>query len=185
MPTNRRRIDRARGDVLNINQEGFLHLGFDCFPGYPGFEDEDRQREAWEANRERLMAGYDRPGRRPWAHWRFDWDLEEGRDAKGWRTFVWPSPIQSEEEMVYDLLKRGKLKSCKFNGAIRIESELRVIRENWLNEIRIVLGNEDCVPKITGALPTWGTPVWFYEEHAPRIWAEMRPKPRKPAGSLG
>jgi hypothetical protein len=39
------------------------------------------------------------------------------------------------------------------------------------------------VPKITTALPTWGTPVWFYEEHAPRIFAETR-RPASAATAL-
>jgi len=180
MPTNRKRVDRHRSDVLNPNQEGFLRCGFfDCFPGLPRFEDDAHAREAWEANRERLMAENCHPGERPWAYWAYDWGLEEGRDANGNWTFVWPAPIQSEEEMVYDLLKRGKLKSCRFNGAIRIDSELETIRESWLNEIGFELFAKDHVPKITSPLPTWGTPVWFYDEHAPRIWAG------KPAESLG
>ena len=89
------------------------------------------------------------------------------RDESGDLTFAWPAPIQSEEEMVYDLLKRGRLKSCKLNGAIRIDSELRTIRESWLHEIRSSLFAEDHVPKITRALPTWGCPPWFYKAHAP------------------
>jgi hypothetical protein len=96
------------------------------------------------------------------------------RDANGDMTFAWPPPIQSEAEMVYDLLKRGKLKSCKFNGIVRIESEIREIRESWLKEIRLELIAKDHIPKITTALPTWGTPPWFFNEHAPRIFAEMR-----------
>jgi hypothetical protein len=173
MPTNRKRVDRGRTDVLNPNQEGILRCGLDVFP-WPGFEDEEHQRTAWEANRERLMAEWWHPGERPWAYWAYDWGLEEARNAHGDLTFAWPAPIQSEVEMVYDLLKRGKLKSCKLNGSIRIESELRQIREDWLNEVRITVSQAGGVPKITTALPTWGTPTWFYAEHAPRIFAEMQ-----------
>jgi hypothetical protein len=171
VPTNRKRIDRGRTDRLNPNQEGFLRCGFDVFPGFPGFENEEHAREAWEANRGRLMAEYEHPGRRPWAYWTYDWELEEVRDANGNSSFAWPAPIQTESEMVLDLLRRGKLKSCQFNGGRRIDSEPRQIREDWLNEIRLVLIGEDHVPKITQALPTWGTPVWFYQEYAPRVFA--------------
>src|SRR5688572_5426890 len=100
MPTNRKRVDRHRSDVLNSNQEGILRCGFDCFPAWPGFEDEEHAREAWEVNRERLMAENAHPGERPWAYWAYDWGLEEVRDAKGNVTFACPAPIQSEAEMV-------------------------------------------------------------------------------------
>jgi hypothetical protein len=33
---------------------------------------------------------------------------------------------------------------------------------------------EDSLPKITEALRTWMTPVWFYEEHASRIFTELQ-----------
>jgi hypothetical protein len=44
---------------------------------------------------------------------------------------------------------------------------------DWLREIRCELG-EDSLPKITEALRTWITPVWFYEEHASRIFTELQ-----------
>jgi hypothetical protein len=168
MPTTRTRVERRRSDILSPNQESILRCGCELFPGWPAFEDEEHKREAWEANRERLGAEWSRPGRRPWAYWVYDLGLEQVRDARRYLTFAWPSPIQSESEMVVDLLKRGKLKGCGFNGSHWIESELRAIREDWLNEIRILMGGKTSVPKITAALPTWGAPVWFYNEHAPR-----------------
>jgi hypothetical protein len=172
MPTTRTRVERRRSDSLNANQESILRCGSELFPGWDGFDDEEHAHEAWETNRERLMSEHARPGRRPWPYWAFDLSLEEARDAHGHLTFAWPPPIQSEAEMVYDLLKLGKLKSCQFNGTHRIESELRAIRENWLTEIRIAMGGKSHVPKITTAMPTWGTPVWFYQEHAPRMLSE-------------
>jgi hypothetical protein len=178
MPTNRRRIYRGRTDALSANQRSILETGCECFPWMPGFEDDDHRREAWKANKALIMAEWCHPGRRPAAYWDLDLGLEPCERAGDW-TWKWPAPIQSQAEMVYDLLKRGKLKSCERNGANRIDSELRAIREDWLNGIRVELIAKDRVPKITGALPTWGTPVWFYEEHAPRIWAEMQPKARE------
>ena len=183
MPTNRKRVDRGRTDLLNPNQRAILEVGCECFPWAPGFEDDDHRREAWEANRALIMAEWRHPGRRPDAYWEFDVGLEQVCRDGDW-TRGWPPPIQSEAEMVYDLLKRGKLKSCEFNGANRIESEPRQIREDWLNEIRIKLVATDRIPKITRALPTWGTPVWFYEKHAPRIFAETR-RPASAATALG
>jgi hypothetical protein len=172
MPTTRRRVDRRRADLLNLNQRSILETGVECFPAWRGFEDDDHRREAWEANRALIMAEWRHPGRRPDAYWEFDVGLEAVCREGRW-TWGWPAPIQSEAEMVLDLLRRGRLKGCKFNGAVGIDSELRQIREDWLREVRIKLGGEDHVPKITGPLPTWGTPVWFYEEHAPRIFAEL------------
>jgi hypothetical protein len=174
MPTTRKRVERRRSDILSPNQESIFCCGCECFPAWPGFEDEEHERGAWAAHRDRLMAEHAHPGRRPWAYWAYELGLEEVRDAHGNLTFAWPAPVQSEAEMVYDLLKRGKLKSCKFNGTHRIESELRQIHEDWLNEVRITVSQAGGVPKITTALPTWGTPVWFYQEHAPRIFADMR-----------
>jgi hypothetical protein len=183
MPTNRTRVDRRRSDGLNINQESILRCGLDLFPGWPGFEDEEHERDAWVANRERLMAENAHPGKRPWAYWAYDWELEETPDG-----FAWPVPIQSEQEMVHGLLRRRKLKSCKLNGANRITSEIMQIREDWLREIGWEAAWADAVPQRTTPLPTFGCPVWFYEEHAPRIWAEAQAELRnrlKPAESLG
>jgi hypothetical protein len=185
MPTNRKRVDRRRSDALNLNQESVLCCGSDLFPGLPGFEDEEHAREAWGANRDRLMAENAHPGERPWAYWAYDWSLEEMRDANGDVSFAWPAPIQSEQEMVYDLLKRGKLKSCKLNGGRPIDSELRVIRENWLREIGWEVGWADRVPKRATPLPTYGCPVWFYREHAPRILAEAQAERAKRRVGLG
>jgi hypothetical protein len=173
MPTTRRRVDRRRADLLNPNQRSILETGLECFPAWPGFEDNDHRREAWEANRALIMAEWRHPGRRPDALWELDAGLEAVCRDGHW-TWGWPARIQGEQEMVYDLLKRGKLQSCGFNGANRIDSELRQIREDWLRAIRIELAAKDHIPKITRALPTWGTPVWFYDEHAPRIFAEMQ-----------
>jgi hypothetical protein len=173
MPTNRKRVDRGRTDILNPNQRSILETGVECFPAWRGFEDDGHRREAWEANRELILATWAHPGRRPDAYWEFDVGLEQVCRDGDW-IWNWPAAIQSEEEMAYDLLKRGWLKSCQFNGANRIDSELRQIREDWLNEVRITVFQAGGVPKITTALPTWGTPVWFYEEHAPRIVAEAR-----------
>jgi hypothetical protein len=173
MPTTRKRVERRRSDILSPNQRSILETGVECFPAWPGFEDEDHRREAWAANRAQIMAEWRHPGRRPDAYWEFDLQLEECR-PDGHRTWGWPAPIQSEPEMVLDLLKRGELKSCQFNGAHRIESELRQIREDWLNEVRIAVSQASGVLKIAAALSTWGTPTWFYQEHAPRIFAEMR-----------
>jgi hypothetical protein len=33
---------------------------------------------------------------------------------------------------------------------------------------------EDSLPKITEAVADWVTPVWFYEEHASRIFSELQ-----------
>jgi hypothetical protein len=186
VPTNRKRVDRRRSDTLNPNQESVLRTGCELFPGWPGFGDEEHKRAAWEANRDRLMAENAHPGRRPWAYWAYDCGLEETPDG-----LARPALIQSEAEMVYDLLKRGKLKSCERNGVNRIDSELRVIREDWLREIRLEVAWADAMPKRTTPLPTSGCPVWFYQEHAPHIWGEAQTKLRelwgalKPAESLG
>jgi hypothetical protein len=183
MPTNRRRVDRRRSDILSPNQRAILATGCECFPAWPGFEDAEHERDAWEAHRDRLMAERGHPGRRPWAYWAYDLGLEEVRDAHGNLTFAWPVPIESESEMVLDLLRRGKLQSCKLNGSIRIESEPRQIREDWSNEVRIAVSQASGVPKIAAALPTWGTPTWFYQEHAPQVLAEMQQRRRTQANA--
>jgi hypothetical protein len=182
MPTNRKRVDRGRTDLLNPNQRAILEVGGECFPWAPGFADDDHRREAWEANRTQIMAAWAHPGRRPDAYWEFDLGLEAVCREGRW-TWRWPPPIQSEQEMVYDLLKRGKLKSCRFNGVHRIESEPRQIREDWLNEVRLTVLQAGGVPKINGPLPTWGTPVWLYEEHAPRVLAELETRGQNPAST--
>jgi hypothetical protein len=171
MPTTRTRVSRGRTDLLNLNQRSILTTGCECFPAWPGFEDDEHREEAWAANRAQILAEWCHPGRRPDAFWEFDLSLEQ-RD--GYRVWRWPEPIQSEAEMVYRLLEASELEPCRFNGAVRIDSELRVIQEEWLREIRIGLIAVDRVPQITKPLPTWGAPVWFYQEHAPRIVAELQ-----------
>jgi hypothetical protein len=179
MPTTRRRVDRHRSGRLSGNQESFLCTGSHLLAGLPEFGCEEHAREAWEANRDRIMAENCHPGERPWAYWVFDWELEEVRDGNGEPSFAWPAPIQSEEEMVYNLLKRGELVECKYNGVIRIDSELKQIERGWLHEIRTEVMFADSVPKRATPLRTYGCPVWFYEEHAPRIWAEEQARWRE------
>jgi hypothetical protein len=179
MPTTRRRVDRHRADRLSGGQESYLELGFVAFAGEPGFESEEHARAAWEANRDRLMAENCHPGERPWAYWTYDWELERVRDSHGDLTFTWPAPIQSEEEMVYDLLKRGELEECEFNGVNRISSEIAQIEQDWLRAIKSEVASADSVPKRTAPLQFCGVPVWFYEEHAPRIWAEEQARWRE------
>jgi hypothetical protein len=179
MPTTRRRVDRHRSDRLSGGQQSYLELGFVAFAGEHGFESEAHAREAWEVNRDRIMAESCHPGRRPWAYWTYDWGLERVRDGNGELTFAWPEPIQSEEDMVYDLLKRGELEECKYNGAIRIDSEIKQIEEDWLRAIKTEVMFVVSLPKRTTPLQCYGVPVWFYEEHAPRIWAEEQKRWRE------
>jgi hypothetical protein len=117
MPTNRQRIARDRSDQLNPNQESVLKSGSELLPGWPGFDDDEHRREAWAIHRERLMAEYARPGRRPHAFWRFDMRLAEVRDRWGDLSFAWPEGIETEEQMVYAMLERGQLRPLVRNGA--------------------------------------------------------------------
>jgi hypothetical protein len=131
MPTNRRRVDRDRVDQLNPTQESVLRTGSECISGWPGFVDDEHARAAWRAHREQLMAEYDRPGCRPHAFWLYDMGLEEARDRWDELTFAWPAPHETQEQMVYAMLKCGDLQPL----ACGITRELSAIRELWAHSL--------------------------------------------------
>jgi hypothetical protein len=164
MPTNRKRRDRSRLDELTDAQEAHLRCGhyfFDFREELDHFRDEAHRRRAWALHRERILAEYAHPGHRPLAFWEYD--------AGSWENYG-----TSEPEAVHRLLEAGEIEGCRFNGVNRIVSELEVIEANWRREIKGELFCHDAVPKINGPLPTWGTPVWYYRQHAPRILAELK-----------
>ena len=69
MPTNRTPIRHPRRGRLNHAQEMTLLYGPD--PRWDAFSSEEEYRDAWERNRDRILAAY-RHGRRPMAWWTFE-----------------------------------------------------------------------------------------------------------------
>ena len=69
MPTNRTPIRHPRRGRLNHAQEMTLLYGPD--PRWDAFRSEEEYRDAWERNRDRILAAY-RHGRRPMAWWTFE-----------------------------------------------------------------------------------------------------------------
>ena len=69
MPTNQTPIRHPRRGRLNHAQEMTLLYGPD--PRWDAFHSEEEYRDAWERNRDRILAAY-RHGRRPMAWWTFE-----------------------------------------------------------------------------------------------------------------
>ena len=69
MATNRHAIRHPRRGRLNHAQEMTLLYGPD--PRWDAFRSEEEYRDAWERNRDRILAAY-RQGRRPMAWWTFE-----------------------------------------------------------------------------------------------------------------
>jgi hypothetical protein len=162
MPTNRRRLMHGRTDRLTIRQKCFLAVGSDLlnFPGEAGVTDEAHARRLWARWRDVVLADRDLnqtscAGMRPWAMWRFDFDLVRG--ACGcWR---WPRGVMSEAHMVRRLLIRGEI-------AEQVPGEIGEIEAAWLGLIRVAAIHD-------GRRPS-GIPPAFWRAHAHAIVADVR-----------
>jgi hypothetical protein len=174
MPTKRRKLVPRRLNRMTLAQESHLSCGhyfFDFDGELDHFVDEVHRRATWAANRELILAKWSHPGRRPVSMWEYD----AGLKRRPWpREWSWPRPVASEAEMVHRLLKRGELQPCRFNGTIPVADEVAVIEANWLREIGYSVGCGDTMCAFSGPLPTYGCPKWFYQEHAPAIFARQR-----------
>jgi hypothetical protein len=170
MPTNRKRVDRGRLDSLSTAQKSHLLSGDYILPFGDEFVDEQHRRHAWQVHGAEIMAAYDRDGHRPAAFW--DYQVRGG-----WRRYG-----ASEQDAVHKLLAAGKLDPCK-------PGELTKIEALWLHEVRVSLVHSGYrLLALTSPLSTWGTPTWFYQEHAPTILAELlaeRERHRHLAGEPG
>jgi hypothetical protein len=173
MPTNRTRIDRGRRDALTLAQRAHLECGhyfFDFDGDLDHFEDEAHRRRAWAFHRAQILSEWHLPGNRPDALWQYDYGLRPRSWPKEWS---WPRPVTTEAEMVRRLLLKGEIEHCRLNGAIRISDEIAQIEADWMHEVRIAVSQAGRVLELDQPLPTWGTPVWFYREHARRVFAEL------------
>jgi hypothetical protein len=183
MPTKRRKTAARRIGIITTALRAHLICGhyFLADSEADRFVDDEHRRSTWEAWREQCLDEWDHPGRRPAAMWEYDYQLRRCGSCREW---TWPRPIQTEAEMVYRLLKAGELAPCRFNGLVRIESELEWIEATWLKEIGQNVGYSDTLPKISLPLTTWGTPGWFWRKHARRILAELNAERAKYRASL-
>jgi hypothetical protein len=161
VPTKRRRIGARALMALTPRRREFLGCGRSMLAGREprlgDFEDENEARAAWTIHREDVLAEWDRPGRRPWALWMFDYQLEPAGPS-----FVWPAPYQSESELVHAMLKAGELAPCRRSGIHRISSELTAIEEDWQHWLAICRMHHAEDPA-GAALQHYGAPRWFRE----------------------
>jgi hypothetical protein len=167
MPVKRRKLGAIALHKLTMAQRAHLVTGyyfFDFAGERDHFADDGHRRQAWSAYREELMAEHDRVGQRPLAFWQYD--------APG----GWQAHGESEQDGVRTLLLAGSLEHCRRDGTIPVANEVAAIEDQWRNEIRVtLLGSRDPARprEIAGPLTPWGTPRWFYREHAPGIAAEL------------
>jgi hypothetical protein len=164
MPTVRRKIPPKRPDQLSIAQRSHLLSGGYILPLDAEFDNERHRRLAWEGHGASILEDYDRPGHRPRAFW--DYQVRGG----------WRRHGASEQEAVHKLLSEGRLPLCP-----RMPDELAQIKRNWLHEVRVSLVHSGYrILDLKHPLPTWGTPVWFYAEHAPTTLVELEAERRWP-----
>jgi hypothetical protein len=184
----RRKLGVRRLGVMTLSQREHLECGDYLLWHRPEeeFLDDEHRRLTWAANRVQILAEWSRAGRRPAAFWELDCGFKPRLWPKCWS---WPRRVETEPEMVRALLLAGDIEGCRLDGTMRIASEVEVIERSWLDEIRISLIGSQRVLEPSRLLSTWGTPAWFYREHAPRILAELEAEReawrlRLPAGAL-
>jgi hypothetical protein len=95
MPTNRTPMRRPSRRRLSASQELALWMGE--APHKPAFHDEEEAREAWFCHRNRLLAAWGKPGRRPMAWWHFEAGFSwPGRDRE--QSTLFEAGVLTEEE---------------------------------------------------------------------------------------
>jgi hypothetical protein len=129
MPTKRTKRGARLLLELTPRRASYLRAGSYLLAGptTEDFVDDAEVEQAWQMHREAILSKWDRPGRRPWAFWWFDLDLEQ-LDYRAWR---WPAPYVSEADCVRGLLLAGKLEPCQRDGTIVINSEAEAIEAEW------------------------------------------------------
>jgi hypothetical protein len=152
---------KPRLDELSYAQKSHLMCGDYVLPFGDEFEDEDHRRASWQMHRASILEAWDRPGKRPAALW--DYDTEAG----------WEAIAETEEAAVRRLLHLGELEPCRLNGLLVIASEIEAIEHAWRAAIKVALACRERVPPYPGGTGLRGCPIEFYEEHAPRIRAEL------------
>jgi hypothetical protein len=157
-----RKIGAIALHKLTAAQRAHLMCGDYVLPFGEEFEGEDHRRAAWQVYRAAILEAWDRPGRRPAALW--DYETTGG----------WQAIAKSEEAAVHRLLQLGELEPCRLNGLLVIASEIETIEKAWRDAIRVALICRETVPSYPGAARLRSCPAAFYEEHAPRIGAELR-----------
>jgi hypothetical protein len=161
----RRKLGAVALNKLTMAQRAHLQTGhyFFDFAGARGrFVDDAHRRAMWAAYREQLMVENDRVGQRPLAFW--EYDVPGGSERHG----------ESEQDAVRTLLLAGRLEHCRRDGTVPVDDEAAEIEAKWRHEIRVaLLRSRDRPLEIGEALSTWGTPRWFYREHAPGLVAEL------------
>src|SRR3954452_22348257 len=148
MPVKRTRTKR-RLDELNLNQKGHL-LSAHCFFSLGGgdeFDDAEHRRDAWARYGEAILAEERLPGRRPAAFW----DYER----------AWPAGAVSEAHALHLLPGTS-------------ERERAEIEADWRQAIYVVLINVTKSDAARSHAARWtGVPPQFFDEHAPRIAADL------------
>jgi hypothetical protein len=115
----KRRLEKRRLDVLTPAQESHLFAGAYLIAtprDADHFVDEAHRQAAWTRHRERILADWDQPGRRPAAFWDYDFG-------------PWSRHGETEQAAVLHLLKAGRIQSIAFCGAYRIDDEMAAIEE--------------------------------------------------------
>jgi hypothetical protein len=149
----KRRFEKARLDVMDLNMKAHLRCGSYLIPGGSTFIDDAHRREMWLRYRDEIMA-QEAPGRRPQALW--DYELR------------WPEGSETEEDAIHRL-----------PGTT--DAERAGIEANWLHSLRVALqwfpkavavavAVADARDKAAGF---HGVPSWFFDRHAPRIRADL------------
>jgi hypothetical protein len=142
----KRRLTKARLDVMDINMKSHLRSGSYLIPGGATFVDEQHRKEMWFRHRDEIMA-QEAPGRRPRAYWAYE--------------MSWPDGSESEEDAVHRLPGTA-------------DAERREIEANWLHSLRVALFHGTTEADARGrAAGFHGVPGWFFDLHAPRLRAEL------------
>jgi hypothetical protein len=148
----KRKLDKRRLDVMDINMESHLRCGSYLFPGGDEFVDGEHRRATWFRHRDEIMA-QEPFGMRPKALW--DYELR------------WPEGSESEEDAIHRLPDTT-------------EAERAEIEANWLHSLRVALqwfpeAKAEARDKAAGF---HGVPSWFFDRHAPRVRAELEAERR-------
>jgi hypothetical protein len=145
----KRRLTKARLDVMDLNMESHLRCGSYLFPGGDTFVDDEHRRETWFRHRDELLA-QEPLGMRPQALW--DYELR------------WPEGSESEEDAIHRLPDTT-------------DRERAEIEANWNHSLRVALQwfpkAEAEAEARDRAAGFHGVPSWFFDRHAPRIRADL------------
>jgi hypothetical protein len=164
LPTKRRKRAVHRIGAITDAQQSHLvcgHYFFDLAGEVDRFVDDAHRRATWARLREQILAEWDRPGRRPVAMWEYDFGLKHRPWPKAWS---WPRPIQSEAEMIRQLLLDGTIAPSRRNGRIVIADEVVEIEADWVRWVGLA-PMQYLTDPVGMLLQHYGVPRWFTRKH--------------------